>query len=73
VRVDPNRFGHLVRLAPDGRGLDVAAAMAAASQLDDEACRAHLDTHPVEDFLRTINELRARLALTSADAGNVNR
>lgn len=60
--VDPNRYGHLVRLRPDRRGLDISAAMAAATQADDDACRAHLGSHPVEDFLRTINDLRAQLA-----------
>ncbi|MFD6565485.1 hypothetical protein [Micromonospora profundi] len=73
VRVDPNRFAHLIRLRSDRRGLDIGPAMAAASQVDDDACRAHLDTHPVEDFLRTINDLRAQLAATSADAANANR
>ena len=61
VRVDPNQFGHLIRLAPDRRGLDISPAMAAASQADDAVCRAHLAAHPVEDFLRTINGLRTQL------------
>ncbi|WP_433460619.1 hypothetical protein [Micromonospora sp. CA-248212] len=61
VRTDPNQFGHLIQLAPDRRGFDVSAAMAAATQADDDACRAHLDTHPVEDFVRTINDLRNQL------------
>ncbi len=62
VRVDPNQFGHLIQLASARRGLDISAAMAAATQLDDDACRAHLNTHPVEDFVRTINGLRAQLS-----------
>lgn len=61
VRVDPNHFGHLIRLRPDRRGLDVGPAMAAASHADDATCRAHLNSHPVEDFVRTINDLRAQL------------
>ncbi len=61
VRVDPNQFRHLIRLAPDV-GIDVRPAMTAATQADDDACRDHLDTHPVEDFVRTINDLRVQLA-----------
>jgi hypothetical protein len=59
----------LVTASPRGfPDLDFSQAFAAAGRADDDACRAHLNEHPVEDFLRTINELRAELATKSADA-----
>ncbi|MFI7073485.1 hypothetical protein [Micromonospora sediminicola] len=61
-RTNPKRYLHLVRLNDDRRNLDYRDALTAASRDDDAACRAHLAEHPVEDFLRTINQLRTQLA-----------
>lgn len=60
-RVEPDPS--LVTLRPGSPpGLDFNAAFDAAVRQDDAAIRAHLATHPMEDFLRTIADLRAQLA-----------
>lgn len=42
-----------------GESMKAAARDAAAE--DDSACRTHLAGHPVDDFVRTISELRTEL------------
>lgn len=60
-RTDPD--ARMVTLRPGSPPqLDFNAAFAGAVRRDDDAIRAHLAEHPIEDFLRTIADLRAQLA-----------
>lgn len=51
------------RTLPDQRrGRSVGTAVRTAAVEDDAAVRAHLETHPVDDFARTIAGLQDRIA-----------
>ncbi len=53
----------LVRLSPDGH-LDMGRAFRAATMADDEACRRHLETHTVDEWVETVADLHGQLAAT---------
>ncbi|WP_328344635.1 hypothetical protein [Micromonospora sp. NBC_00421] len=50
----------LVQLGHDGN-LDMSRAFTAATAADDEACRRHLETHTVDEWVATVADLHHQL------------
>lgn len=60
-RTEPN-LALVRRSSVRPMALDFGPAFADANRRDEDACRAHLAEHPIEDFVRTLAELRDQLA-----------